>query len=107
MSSEARGDAQPFEQEPGGSSSVSRTQGTVWSGIALESDSAVREFEEDPAEYMGRKASTLRYGEFESVRAQLSQEAPPTLLKRMWAALPALQSLVNLFGAHRPRRQPE
>ena len=59
------------------------TRSGVWSGVALETDPAVREFEADPATYMGRKASTLRSGEFESVRARLSQESQPSLLVRL------------------------
>ncbi len=73
------------ESNPGGSASMSTAHSEVWSGVVLDTDPAVREFERDPAEYMKRKATALRSVDFESVRASLSGSHEPrtSLLTRL------------------------
>ncbi|WP_181794439.1 hypothetical protein [Streptomyces sp. WELS2] len=56
---------------------MSTAHSEVWSGVVLDTDPAVREFERDPAEYMKRKATALRSMDFESVRASLSGASEP------------------------------
>ncbi|MCL3996435.1 MULTISPECIES: hypothetical protein [Streptomyces] len=64
---------------------MSTAHSEVWSGVVLDTDPAVREFERDPAEYMKRKATALRSMDFESVRASLSGASEPraSLLMRL------------------------
>ncbi|MFC5657878.1 hypothetical protein [Streptomyces nogalater] len=64
---------------------MSTAHSEVWSGVVLDTDPAVREFERDPAEYMKRKATALRSVDFESVRASLSGSSEPraSLLMRL------------------------
>ncbi|MEV6803279.1 hypothetical protein ACH4NF_22315 [Streptomyces sp. NPDC017248] len=69
---------------------MSAAHSEVWSGVVLDTDPAVREFERDPAEYMERKATALRSFDFESVRASLSdtgREQRGALLRRVMSFL--------------------
>jgi len=46
----------------------------VWSGIALDADPRMREFQADPAAYMEQRASTLRSGDLGEEEARLLKQ---------------------------------
>lgn len=62
----------------------------VWSGIALEADPRMREFQADPAAYMEQRASTLRSGDFGEEEARLLKQKNQRLRS-------ALSSLLQIF----------
>ncbi|MER6110264.1 hypothetical protein [Streptomyces hirsutus] len=70
--------------------SIMAAQAGVWSGIALDADPRMREFQADPAAYMEQRASTLRSGDLDKEEARL-------LKQKNQSFRAALSSVLHIF----------